>query len=303
MKAQLSALLAVVAVTTLAAEQRGVVRRVQVSQTTVEAGQPVSFTVTGANPCGAVNLTYGDGQVITHPISELPATITHNYASAGSFRVIARGMGNCDGEVVTTLRVNPGRVAPPQPQATAPLDRNSDGIISRSEWSGDEQAFRAHDWNRDGILSGDEKLEAERQYAIDRRAAGRAPGRAVEGSTSTIPVRANQAWTDTGMSVRVGEFVSVDVAGTAWLSALREDMADVTGTMVRRRALLAPLPDAPAGVVIGRIGNGAPFDLGSRRTPFRAPADGRLFVGLNELDPSDNQGTLQLTVSIDSRAR
>ena len=35
-------------------------------------------------------------------------------------------------------------------------DRNGDGAISRSEWQGDARAFRQHDVNRDGVLSGTE---------------------------------------------------------------------------------------------------------------------------------------------------
>lgn len=36
------------------------------------------------------------------------------------------------------------------------MDRNSDGVITRAEWNGTAQSFNAHDWNRDGMLSGDE---------------------------------------------------------------------------------------------------------------------------------------------------
>jgi hypothetical protein len=36
------------------------------------------------------------------------------------------------------------------------LDRNNDGIITRAEWSGNDQSFREHDTNVDGILSGAE---------------------------------------------------------------------------------------------------------------------------------------------------
>ena len=36
------------------------------------------------------------------------------------------------------------------------LDRNSDGIISRAEWSGNDRSFGEADWNGDGMLSGDE---------------------------------------------------------------------------------------------------------------------------------------------------
>jgi len=36
------------------------------------------------------------------------------------------------------------------------LDVNRDGAVSRSEWRGTAAAFRVRDWNRDGVLSGDE---------------------------------------------------------------------------------------------------------------------------------------------------
>lgn len=36
------------------------------------------------------------------------------------------------------------------------MDRNNDGVVTRAEWRGSEQSWRAHDWNSDGILSGDE---------------------------------------------------------------------------------------------------------------------------------------------------
>ena len=36
------------------------------------------------------------------------------------------------------------------------MDRNGDRVIARSEWQGSDQSFRVHDWNSDGVLSGDE---------------------------------------------------------------------------------------------------------------------------------------------------
>lgn len=36
------------------------------------------------------------------------------------------------------------------------MDANGDGRIQRREWRGSAQSFRVHDWNNDGILSGDE---------------------------------------------------------------------------------------------------------------------------------------------------
>ena len=36
------------------------------------------------------------------------------------------------------------------------MDQNNDGVITRREWRGSDTSFRAHDWNRDNVLSGDE---------------------------------------------------------------------------------------------------------------------------------------------------
>jgi hypothetical protein len=36
------------------------------------------------------------------------------------------------------------------------LDRNNDGRITREEWNGNARSFRNHDWNGDGVLSGNE---------------------------------------------------------------------------------------------------------------------------------------------------
>lgn len=39
------------------------------------------------------------------------------------------------------------------------MDRDRDGAITRDEWQGSDKSFQAHDWNRDGILSGAEVRE------------------------------------------------------------------------------------------------------------------------------------------------
>lgn len=39
------------------------------------------------------------------------------------------------------------------------MDTNRDGIITRAEWRGNARSFARHDWNDDGVLSGDEIWE------------------------------------------------------------------------------------------------------------------------------------------------
>lgn len=45
------------------------------------------------------------------------------------------------------------------------LDRNNDGRITRDEWNGNDRSFRNHDWNGDGVLSGDEVRSGARRNA------------------------------------------------------------------------------------------------------------------------------------------
>jgi len=46
------------------------------------------------------------------------------------------------------------------------MDRNGDGTITRDEWRGSDRSFRVHDWNHDGVLSGDEvRVGAARDQA------------------------------------------------------------------------------------------------------------------------------------------
>jgi hypothetical protein len=143
----------------------------------------VAFRVTGANPCGAVHFVYGDGNAVTHPIVDLPTTITHRYSKTGDYTVTVSGMGNCQGETQTRVRATVP-VRGPQPQAEAEaqttgrgrgaasgrargrgnpaeirfagMDRDADRVITRDEWTGSVASFRIHDWNRDGVLSGAE---------------------------------------------------------------------------------------------------------------------------------------------------
>jgi Ca2+-binding EF-hand superfamily protein len=47
----------------------------------------------------------------------------------------------------------------------AEMDTNNDGVVARSEWRGSEASFKVHDWNDDGVLSGDELRPGARRPA------------------------------------------------------------------------------------------------------------------------------------------
>jgi hypothetical protein len=50
------------------------------------------------------------------------------------------------------------------------------------------------------------------------------------------------------------------------------------------------------GGLIGRVGNSAPFRIGSSSAPIRMPAAGRLFLGVNDDHHADNSGTFNVAV-------
>jgi Ca2+-binding EF-hand superfamily protein len=61
--------------------------------------------------------------------------------------------------LIAALAISGGAIHQAQAQ-TKPeiqkMDRNSDGVVTRAEWQGSNGAFRQHDINRDGMLSGTE---------------------------------------------------------------------------------------------------------------------------------------------------
>jgi hypothetical protein len=59
-----------------------------------------------------------------------------------------------------------------------------------------------------------------------------------------------------------------------------------------------PVPDANRGALIARLDAEPPFAVGSRSCIFTASHSGRLRFGVNDRDPSRNQGIFTVTVSI-----
>jgi hypothetical protein len=113
---QVLALAAAVLLTGAAAPQRGVVSGISVSPAKNENSQAVTAAVTGTNPCGAVHIDWGDGTAITYAIVDVPVSQRHTYDKAGSYTVVARGMGNCDGSAKASLQIDPAP-KPPEPRA------------------------------------------------------------------------------------------------------------------------------------------------------------------------------------------
>lgn len=105
-----------------------------------------------------------------------------------------------------------------------------------------------------------------------------------------VRVPGNMAWVSTGITVRRGQAVSFNTTGQVQLSDNGNDVAHAAGALSQRRANGSPLPQHFAGALIARIGNSAPFPIGDNSAPIPMPADGQLFLGINDDEVSDNRG-------------
>ena len=110
-----------------------------------------------------------------------------------------------------------------------------------------------------------------------------------------ITIPANQPWTSTGISVRRGQVVNVTTTGEIQLSDDVNDIANANGAKSGRMVTGSQLRTVPAGALIGKIGNGAPFGVGSQPS-FVAPATGVLFLGVNDENHPDNKGNYQVVI-------
>jgi hypothetical protein len=114
-------------------------------------------------------------------------------------------------------------------------------------------------------------------------------------------VSPKQAWTATGIAVKKDEMVSFNANGEIRLSADSNDVATPFGSKSGRKAPRSPLPNVLAGALIGRINStGQPFAIGSGVT-IKMPADGYLFLGVNDDGFEDNGGEFRVDIGRRSR--
>jgi Ca2+-binding EF-hand superfamily protein len=168
------------------------------------------------------------------------------------------------------------------------LDANNNGRIERREWHLSLDAFNRLDRNRDGVLT-----RGEAEFS-----GFGTPSPSTVGTTGdVVVVDSSVRWTDTGIDVRAGDTLMFDAEGNARLSDNPGDFATASGSEQGRRAAGAPVPNAPAGGLIARVGNSAAVYVGDRRN-VRAPRAGRLYLAVNDDHLADNEGTYRVTVSV-----
>jgi hypothetical protein len=124
------------------------------------------------------------------------------------------------------------------------------------------------------------------------------PGTAIPAGAITVP--ANQAWTDTGMTVGRGSRVQFAASGDIMISSTASS-GPGGSPAVTVPASRYPLRGAPVGALIGRIGTGAPFLIGVNTQPIQMPGTGRLMLGINDDRLPDNTGSYSVTATLVGR--
>lgn len=146
--------------------------------------------------------------------------------------------------------------------------------------------------------------EIRRIYLANPSGAARATTTTAGGSTATplpatggqVRVAGNQQWVDTGLTVRKGELVSFSSTGQIQFSTSPSDVATPAGSNAGKRPAGGPMPNVLVGALLGRVGPVGVFAIGNQSAALPMPADGRLFLGVNDDNVSDNSGEFVVTV-------
>lgn len=133
------------------------------------------------------------------------------------------------------------------------------------------------------------------------RSGGAAPARGGMQPDGSVAVLGAEAWTNTGLTVRTGEYLRFAVSGEIRFGTGASDNATadgntagtVSGGLFRR----VPVPSLPVGGLIGKVGNGAAFSIGTAPLPIRMPANGQLMLGINDLTFNDNSGWFRVVIT------
>ncbi len=113
-----------------------------------------------------------------------------------------------------------------------------------------------------------------------------------------VLIPANQSWSDTGLDLEAGKPIEFIATGTAKISPTREIPA--SGLANRPAPATLPLPGANIGALLFRIrsadGQVSPIQVAGARKTLTLAKGGRLEMGVNDSDASDNSGAFTVTV-------
>jgi hypothetical protein len=111
-----------------------------------------------------------------------------------------------------------------------------------------------------------------------------------------INVAANQQWTNTGIPVIRGERLQFTARGNIMISRTVSSGPDGNPTASAATGRY-PLRGVSPGALIGRVGNSAPFPIGSNTGPITMPTNGPLMLGINDDVLEDNTGNYSVNIA------
>jgi hypothetical protein len=114
--------------------------------------------------------------------------------------------------------------------------------------------------------------------------------------TGEVNVAGNSQWVDTGLDVVEGDRLTFQAAGQIRLGSDRAAVAGAGG-IGEARSPNYPIPAVGAGALIGRIDDGQPFFIGGGRAVVSMPASGRLRLGVNDDNVTDNSGAFRVRIT------
>ena len=172
-------------------------------------------------------------------------------------------------------------------------DQHAPYLISFRTSAGDERRFSATEVAR-VYFNEPTSTATEAQPGRRFRRGDRAIGTSGVDDARVITVAARQRWTPTGIIVNRGELVELQTTGQI---RLNRDGVTASPDGSAGNDPHSPLPNTLAGALIGRIGNGQPFGIGSQ-TSLRMPDSGELFLGVNDSVLSDNDGAFRVEIRL-----
>jgi len=126
------------------------------------------------------------------------------------------------------------------------------------------------------------------------------PAQGGQQGDGTVNVMASDPWTSAGITVSTGEYLRFSVSREIKYGTGPNETATADGnTAGNVSAVFRSLPvrSLPVGGLIGKVGNGQPFSIGSAPQAVRMPANGQLFLGINDLTFNDNSGWFQVVIT------
>ena len=121
-------------------------------------------------------------------------------------------------------------------------------------------------------------------------------------STPGMDIPVTRQWTDTGVTVKAGASVGISASGDAYVAAAGSSQSPAGNPACTPEkdypagSASFPAPRMPCWSLVGRIGDGPPFEVGT--SILVSATSGRLYLGVNSSSVSDNSGTWMVNIKI-----